>query len=251
MTVCKWGYSLCLFVCISLSVASGRTNVELKRYLGSSVKPGLATAEFTSKRQTATAAKNAATKKAASKDPLATLTTRTLPSGRKETAIVKKLSPGHSREVTPTRDSTQKSPVRHGTPTRSPVRHAHDADGRSSRTPPRSDQHSRLTPPRQPPTERTTRAPHTGGATGSSAKPLPRRTTPMRPTTTSAIQPRTTPQKVTSSPKRSLLQQQQQQRGSTPPRANGTAKAGRGSEESGRVTPQSSASSSTRRSGQL
>ena len=83
------------------------------------MEPGLATAGFTTKKQTAIAAQNAAMKREARKDPSATITTRTLPSGRKETTITNR-KPSPAREITHTRTEPIKHSLsRHLTPPRS------------------------------------------------------------------------------------------------------------------------------------
>ena len=76
--------------------------------LGEKVQPGLTTAGFTTKKQTAIAAQNAAMKREARRDPSATVTTRTLPSGRKETTISGR-KPSPAREITQTRTE----PIKH------------------------------------------------------------------------------------------------------------------------------------------
>ena len=101
------------------SPAASRTNAVLRTMLGERVEPGLATAGFTTKKQTAIAAQNAAMKREARKDHSATITTRTLPSGRKETTITNR-KPSPAREITQTRTEPIKHSLsRHLTPPRS------------------------------------------------------------------------------------------------------------------------------------
>ena len=101
------------------SPAASRTNAVLRTMLGERVEPGLATAGFTTKKQTAIAAQNAAMKREARKDHSATVTTRTLPSGRKETTITNR-KPSPAREITQTRTEPIKHSLsRHLTPPRS------------------------------------------------------------------------------------------------------------------------------------
>ena len=158
------------------SLASGRTNAALRNMLGQS--PGLATAHFQSKTQTATAAKNAAMKKAAVDDQV---TSRTLPSGRKETVISTKTGK-KSREGTPTRTE----PIKYTLAKRTPAKGTQGNDTTVPKFGSPSGIPQRVTTPseggRRTPTTRTAggRGP-TAAVRTQSPKPTTPPTTPVRP----------------------------------------------------------------------
>ena len=96
-----------LYSCVS--TASGRTNQDLRGLLAGAHKPGLVTREFTTKRQTATAAKNAALRKEAGEDPKAKMASRSYVHGRKDTTITTTAKRA-SRETTPTHEHDKYCP---------------------------------------------------------------------------------------------------------------------------------------------
>lgn len=102
--------------------ASGRTNTALRGMLAhiDTQGPGLAAAGFTSKCQTAIAAKNTELRREVAREPNKKLVTRTVHSGRKETvvAVSEAGSTSRSRESTPARTGASTSRSREGTPGR-------------------------------------------------------------------------------------------------------------------------------------
>ena len=105
---------------LCVSVASGRTNQVLRQLLHDK-KTGLVTQEFKTKRQTATAAKNAALRREAEESD-AKVSSRSYAHGRKETTVTTPSSKTlrASREGTPNHDHEKHCPHHHHTPPKSP-----------------------------------------------------------------------------------------------------------------------------------
>ena len=118
------------FFCVS--IASGRTNQALRGLLTGSKKPGLITQEFTTKRQTATAAKNAALRREAGEDSKSRMASRAYAHGRKDTTVTTtaKTSRG-SRETTPNHEHDKYCPHHHQK-AHTPPRSSPGSSGRST-----------------------------------------------------------------------------------------------------------------------